>query len=280
MRLVIISGRSGSGKSICLEVLEDSGFYCIDNLPLKLLLQITEELNKDYENVAVSIDARTKAQFGTFSNIVNELKSRDIHCEIMYLDAANETLIKRFSSTRRKHPLSNSETSLAEALDYETKLLSSVSELANFRVETDNFTVHHFRDLLRHRILNKPTKLTVLFQSFSYKIGIPSDSDFVFDARCLPNPYWEIGLRDLTGLDKIVKDFFDNQTIVQALIKDIATFLQTWMVEFKNNDRTYLTISIGCTGGQHRSVYLTEALAQRFQNTIDEVQVRHKELKR
>lgn len=280
MRLIIISGRSGSGKSICLDVLEDLGFYCIDNLPLNLLPILTEQLKKKYMQIAVSIDARTAAEFDRFDSVILELKNNKVNCEIIYLDAADKTLIKRFSTTRRKHPLTTKTISLAEALQREDKLLLHIAKQADLHLETDNLTVHHFRDLLRSRVENKPSKLTVLFQSFSYKNGIPSDSDFVFDVRCLPNPYWEPDLRDKTGLDEPVRKFLQEQPTVKLLLNDLKSFLSDWIPQIKANDRTYLTISIGCTGGQHRSVYIVDCLAHAFEKNVDEIQIRHQEIQK
>lgn len=279
MRLIIISGRSGSGKSICLDVLEDLGFYCIDNLPLNLLPILTEQLKKKYTQIAVSIDARTAAEFDQFDSVIAELKNNQINCEVIYLDAADKTLIKRFSTTRRKHPLTTKIISLAEALQREDELLLHIAKQADLHIETDNLTVHHFRDLLRSRVENKPSKLTVLFQSFSYKNGIPSDSDFVFDVRCLPNPYWESELREYTGLDEPVRKFLQEQSTVKLMIDDIKSFLSDWIPQIKANDRTYLTISIGCTGGQHRSVYVVDYLAHAFEKNVDEIQIRHQEVR-
>jgi UPF0042 nucleotide-binding protein len=275
MRLIIISGRSGSGKSICLDVLEDLGFYCIDNLPLKLLPAMIDELQEQYKQIAVSIDARTAAEFDKIDDILQQLDKKNIKTEIYYLDARDKTLLTRFNSTRRKHPLTNKNTSLSEAIQKEHKLLLHISQKADLHLETDNYTVHHFRDLLRNRISNKPSKLTLLFQSFSYKIGIPSDSDYVFDVRCLPNPYWEMGLREYTGLDEPVKTFLSDQSPVKIMLKDIQKFLSDWIPQFKLSDRTYITIAIGCTGGRHRSVYIAECLAKIFESSADEIQIRH-----
>lgn len=187
-------------------------------------------------------------------------------------------MLKRFSTTRRKHPLTTKNISLAEALKLEHKLLLHVAKQANLHIETDNLTVHHFRDLLRHRVENKPSKLAVLFQSFSYKNGIPSDSDYVFDVRCLPNPYWESELRDFNGLDKPVREFLEQQPTVKLMLDDIKKFLSDWIPQIKANDRTYLTVSIGCTGGQHRSVYIVDCLAKAFEKNVDEIQIRHQEI--
>lgn len=278
MKLVIVSGRSGSGKSICLNVLEDLGFYCIDNLPLKLLIPLVEELKHNYQQIAVSIDSRTAADLEQFDSTVQELRNSKVECEIIYLDASDKVLIHRFSATRRKHPLTSKKVSLPEALVKENKLLMHIAKQADLHIETDNLTVHHLRDLLRNRILKQSSKLTLLFQSFSYKHEIPSNSDFVFDSRCLPNPYWEHNLRDKSGLDTEVQEYLAQQPTAKLLLTDIAKFLTTWIPQFKANDRTYLTISIGCTGGQHRSVYLVEQLARLFADSGDEIQTRHCEL--
>ena len=291
MRLVIISGRSGSGKSAALNVLEDLGFYCIDNLPLGLLPALTEQAQQQkhhsananevsLQNLAVSIDARNVAQDMTlFPKILRSIEQGPFKPEVLYLDANKETLMQRFSSTRRKHPLTNNETSLDEAIEHEQDLLHPISDLADLNLDTTRLSVHELRSLIKLRIFNKKTAdMALLFQSFGFKHGIPKDSDLVFDVRCLPNPYWDPMLRQFTGQDGVIVDFLGKEPTVNAMFKDISQFLQSWLPQFQLNNRTYMTVSIGCTGGQHRSVYMAERLLAHYQETYGNVQLRHREL--
>lgn len=281
MKLTIISGRSGSGKSVCLHVLEDLGYYCIDNLPVGLLPALVNQLRDYHTKVAVSVDARNlPADLDRFVNILDELKKTTAEYEIIYFDAEEATLIKRFSETRRKHPLSSEKTPLKEALQIESQMLEPIAQTADLRIDTTRFTVKQLYELIRERITPKSNKgLSLLFQSFGYKHGIPSDADFTFDVRCLPNPYWQPALRNLTGLDQEVIAYLQKQPLTEKLINDIKQFLLTWVPQFQSDSRNYMTIAIGCTGGQHRSVYIVEELAKHFRdsNTLN-VQIRHREL--
>jgi UPF0042 nucleotide-binding protein len=287
MKLKIISGRSGSGKSTALHVLEDMGYYCIDNLPAGLLPHLTEQIsprqNTDdpIQNIAVSIDARnTYTDFTEFPALLSRLESSgEVHCEVIYLDARSPTLIKRFSETRRKHPLSDKNTGLKEAIAMEKKRLSPIALRADLTIDTSTMTLHELRDLIKKRVGNAAVEgIALLFQSFGFKHGIPVDADFVFDVRCLPNPYWKPNLRSQTGLDKDVIDFLLEHNEVTAMFADIQAFLEKWLPSFQQNNRSYMTVAIGCTGGQHRSVYLCELLKDQFEKTLDNVQVRHREL--
>ena len=283
MKLTIISGRSGSGKSTVLHILEDRGYYCIDNLPASLLHSLANRVftgETDIPNVAVSIDARNiSADLEQVPNIVNDLKSKNLPTEIIFLDANSQTLMKRFNETRRKHPLSDERIGLKEAIDKESELLEPISAMANLSIDTGKMSLNKLRDLIKDRLVkNKEAGLALLFQSFGYKNGVPVDADIIYDVRCLPNPYWEHSLRALTGLDEAVIKFLNSKNEVQEMYSDISQFLQKWLPKFEGNNRSYITVAIGCTGGQHRSVYLCEKFANEFVESIRNVQVRHREL--
>ena len=285
MNLVIISGLSGSGKTIALHTLEDIGFYCIDNLPVGLLSGFASEVRDQHlisgDRVAVSIDARNHPQqLNRFPDIIAELKHRDTSCKILFLQAENSTLLKRFSETRRKHPLSGIDLPLADAIDKERKLLAPIAASADLLIDTSHTNLHQLRDLVRECLgEDKDAEFSLLLRSFGYKHGIPADADFVFDARCLPNPHWQANLRSLTGLDKDVVSFLEKETLVQELYNDLESFLSTWIPRFRSDNRSYLSIAIGCTGGQHRSVYLVDRLAKNLgKQAGDVVVVRHREL--
>lgn len=280
MKLTIISGRSGSGKSICLHVLEDLGYYCIDNLPISLLPALVEQISPHQKRVAVSIDARNvPADLHRFSHIIDDLKKMVSSYEIIFLDADEGTLLRRFSETRRKHPLSSEKIHLHEALQQESKLLEPIAQLADLRIDTTQRSVQQLREHVRDRITAKTNKsLSLLFESFGYKRGIPIDADFTFDVRCIPNPYWETSLRGLNGKDQPVIEFLQKQSQTKKLIADISHFLDSWLPYYGADNRSYMTIAIGCTGGQHRSVYVVEQLADHFRNQDYNIQIRHREL--
>jgi len=283
MKLTIISGRSGSGKSTVLHVLEDRGYYCIDNLPASLLSSLASRISSDatgIPNVAVSIDARNiSADLDKFPSIINELKNKSLPTEIVFLDANSQTLLKRFSESRRKHPLSSEAIGLKEAIDKESELLEAISIMASLSIDTSNMSLHQLRDTVKNRLLDdQQTTLALLFQSFGFKNGLPVDADIVYDVRCLPNPYWDNSLRSLTGLDDAVVGFLDSQEEVQEMCSDIENFLQKWIPSFESNNRSYITVALGCTGGQHRSVYMCEKLGEIFSTQGSNVQVRHREL--
>jgi len=283
MKLTIISGRSGSGKSTVLHVLEDRGYYCIDNLPASLLSALANRISSDatgIPNVAVSIDARNiSADLEKFPSIINDLKNISLPTEIVFLDANSQTLLKRFSESRRKHPLSSAAIGLKEAIDKESELLEPISLMASLSIDTSNMSLHQLRDTVKNRLLDdQPITLALLFQSFGFKNGLPVDADIVYDVRCLPNPYWDNSLRSLTGLDDAVVAFLDSQEEVREMCSDIENFLQKWLPSFESNNRSYITVALGCTGGQHRSVYMCEKLGQIFSKQSSNVQVRHREL--
>ena len=287
MKLVIISGRSGSGKSSALNMLEDLDFYCIDNLPAGLLPALAKQAidadhHADHSNVkiAVSIDARNiPTELSRFPQLIAEIPD-EVDTNIIYLDANNSTLIKRFSETRRKHPLSNEHMSLKEAIETESLLLDSISAMADLSIDSSTLSLHELRQLIGDRVGGKlSSDMSLLFQSFGFKRNIPIDSDLVFDVRCLPNPYWNTELREFTGQDQPVIDFLKGNDDVQAMIADITQYLENWLPKFRDAKRSYTTVSIGCTGGKHRSVFIAEALHKHFSEPNNVVQVRHREFK-
>ncbi len=286
IKLVIISGRSGSGKSSALAALEDQGFYCIDNLPATLLTHLVDSFsenrnNEELRSLAVSIDARNiPGELANFPSIYRTLKNNNrLQCDVIYLDADHETLLKRFSETRRRHPLSNNESSLDEAISKEAEVLGSIADLADMRVDTSRLSLHELRSLIRERVAGKQRhELSLQVESFGFKKGVPIDADFVFDVRCLPNPYWDEKLRVFTGRDQPVIDFLAQSAMVADMQNDISGFIQRWLPIFEEGNRSYLTVAIGCTGGQHRSVYLSEAIARSFAGHTASVQIRHREL--
>ena len=285
MNLVIISGLSGSGKTVALHTLEDEDYYCVDNLPLGLLPEfvnrVIDRTIQPYDNIAVGIDARSASHdLRRFSEIIKPIRELDINIEVIYLQAELGTLIKRFSDTRRRHPLTRKGLPLAEAIEIEKNLLSDIASGSDLFIDTTFTNVHQLRDLIKHQVAGRERKngLSVLFQSFGFKHGTPTDSDFVFDVRCLPNPHWEQTLRPLTGLDQEVIDFLQDHEEVLKMRNYIRDFLHTWIPKFEQQNRYYLTISIGCTGGQHRSVYIAQQLSDDFRNKVDTVSIRHREL--
>ena len=283
MKLVIVSGLSGSGKSIALHTLEDLGYYCIDNLPTGLLSALAMELNqapRPIDNAAVGIDARNLPQgLQQFNRIIDQLHMQNIQSEILFLTCEADTLIKRFSETRRRHPLSNERLSLAEAIEFERRLLEPIAERADLFIDTSNSTIHQLRDLVHQRVqYRQRSRLSLLFESFGYKSGVPTDADFVFDVRCLPNPHWQQNLRPLTGRDEKVIVYLEGEPQVKQMCSELCAFLERWIPAFEADNRSYLTVAIGCTGGQHRSVYLAERLQRHFQDRYPDVACRHREL--
>lgn len=283
MKLTIISGRSGSGKSTVLHILEDRGYYCIDNLPASLLPALADKVASGAtgtSNVAVSIDARnSSSDLEQVPSIISSLKAQSYPTEVIFLDANSQTLLKRFSESRRKHPLTSGSIGLKEAIDKESDLLEAISVMATLSINTSSMSLHELRDTIKNRLVeNKETGLALAFQSFGFKNGIPVDADMVYDVRCLPNPYWDTALRGLTGRDIPVIEFLNKQSLVTEMLDDISQYLTKWLPSFESNNRSYMTVGIGCTGGQHRSVYLCEQLGKRFTGITTNVQVRHREL--
>jgi len=282
MRLVVISGRSGSGKSTALNALEDMGFSCIDNLPVGLLPALFEnQATSDKPlQLAVGIDARNILDdLEDFPEILARLKQSGVNYEVIFLDARTSSLIQRFSETRRKHPLSSDQLDLRQAIARERELLDPIISISNRVVDTSTMSLYQLRDLITSQISpDTRDDLSLLFQSFGFKRGVPIDADFVFDVRCLPNPYWEPELRNLTGNDQPVMDFLATQPDVKAMLDDIGRFLEHWLPHYRCNSRSYLTVAVGCTGGQHRSVYIGNKLREKFADFSSNVLVRHREL--
>ena len=284
MKLLIVSALSGSGKSIALDTLEDCGYYCIDNLPLTLLedfinhVMINDE--KTYAKTAIGIDARNQLEsLANFSESLKLIRQKGIDCEIIFMQAEESTLLKRYSETRRRHPLTSYNIPLREALKIEKEMLTPIAKHANVLIDTSRTHYHQLRELIRDQIGERDFRhISLQFQSFGFKHGVPLDADFVFDARSLPNPYWIPELRSFTGKEKPVSEFLKEQPLVGEFFQDITSFLERWIPRFEAEGRSYLTVAIGCTGGQHRSVYLVDALVEHFKSPIVNVIVRHREL--
>jgi UPF0042 nucleotide-binding protein len=284
MRIIVVSGLSGSGKSIALQTLEDLNYYCVDNLPITLLNPFAQNLlareNTLFQTTVVGIDARNFLdELQNFPIILSELRRNGFSVEILFLQAADEVLLKRYSETRRKHPLSIEGVPLLEAIRQERRLLESIAAHADLVIDTSHTNVYELRELVRTRLHDTPQgSLSILFESFGFKNGNPADADFIFDVRCLPNPHWEPHLRALTGLDEKVVEFLNKQPEVTDMIKDLQQLLERWIPCFEKSTRSYLTVAIGCTGGQHRSVFIAEALVNHFSKTRRNVMKRHREL--
>ena len=283
MELLIISGRSGSGKSTALHQLEDEGYYCIDNLPVSLLPALVKEAGGDaykhFRGTAVCIDARNAwMDLKNFSTIMKSLPA-SVNTKVLFLDAQDNALTKRFSETRRRHPLSDELTPLADAIEKERELLEPISSTATLVLDTSKMTLYDLRDAIKARLVeDDAATMSVLIQSFGFKHGVPGDADLVYDVRMLPNPHWVSNLRLLTGRDVAVKDFLEEQPLTEELYADISGFLNTWLPRYRDSNRSYITIALGCTGGQHRSVYLAERLFREYQEQLPQVHLRHREL--
>ena len=277
MQLVLISGLSGSGKSIALNVLEDASFYCVDNLPATLLTETVAFLQAaGYAKVAVTVDARSGGALAELPASVRALKARGVDVRLLFLDAKNETLIKRFSETRRRHPLADGSATLDEAIARERDSLAEVGEIGH-RIDTSDLAPNTLRAWIKDLVQVDRSGMTLLFESFGFKQGIPLDADLVFDVRCLPNPFYDPKLRPRTGLDREVVTFLEALPQVGRMLGDIGDFIARWLPEFVRDNRAYLTVALGCTGGQHRSVYFAERLARRFEGQAP-VLVRHRQL--
>lgn len=283
MHLVIVSGLSGSGKSTALHVLEDVGFNCIDNLPVSLLPALVAQIQihkEDNQRFAIGIDVRNAWQdLSIFPSMIETLKEAHLPFSVLFLDAQASVLIQRFSETRRKHPLSDKHTNLKEAITAEQHLLEPIRDSADQIIDTSHLNLHELRDLVKERVVGRhESTMAILFESFGFKHGVPVNADLVYDARCLPNPHWKPQLRPLTGKDQEVIDFLEEQADVKEMYQDIEQYLARWLPRYQANNRSYITIAIGCTGGQHRSVYLSERLQQHFDQFYSDVQVRHRDI--
>lgn len=284
-RLAIITGLSGSGKSVALHTLEDEGYYCIDNLPGNLLTDLLDKLLATrlelYERLAIGIDMRSEQRSADgLLQLLQDLRARDdIDVDVLFLDTDRSTLVTRFSETRRRHPLSTRDLPLISAIDQEARLLDNVKAEADLVVDTSALNLHELRDCIRTYLLNtSSSSMSLIFQSFGFKHGTPASTDFMFDVRCLPNPHWQPDLRPFTGLDEPIITFLEQQPEVLRMQAEIRDFLTRWLPLFEAENRAYLTVSIGCTGGRHRSVYLTATLAAHFDALMENVSIRHREL--
>ncbi|MFT4518938.1 MAG: UPF0042 nucleotide-binding protein [Halioglobus sp.] len=283
MRLIIISGRSGSGKSTALNQLEDEGFYCIDNLPISLLPALVEKTSREeyqlYQGTAVCIDARNAWMDLTNFREILESLPESVDTQILFLDAQELSLIQRFGETRRRHPLSSETVPLAEAIDKERDILEAIFSSASLVLDTSLMTIYELRDAIKQRLLGTTAgSMSILFQSFGFKRGLPADADLIYDVRMLPNPHWVKELRVKTGLDEEVRHFLAEQPMTDELYHDISHYLDSWLPRYREGNRSYMTIAVGCTGGQHRSVYLADRLYQHYRNEYPAVHVRHREL--
>lgn len=284
MRLIIVSGLSGSGKSVALHALEDLGFYCIDNIPAALLGGLLEQTvaahDKLYDDMAVGVDARSRAvDLESLPDLIHSLKKKGFRCEIIFVDAEDQVLLKRYRETRRPHPLRTEGMSLQDAIGKERELLSSITYSADLVIDTTNSSIYDLRDSITQRVAERPAdELSIQLESFGFKHGVPFDADFVFDVRCMPNPYWEPSLRAMNGKDHAIREFLSGHEVTESLYADIISFLRNRIPEHIEHQRNYLTVAIGCTGGQHRSVYMVERIVSELQQDYPHIIVRHNEL--
>lgn len=284
MEILVISGRSGSGKTSALNLLEDEGFTCIDNLPISLLPALIEQIrgrsNADETRLAIGIDARNiDSDLGALPKMFQSVQQASDSLKILYLDSARDVLLRRFSETRRKHPLTNSDTGLNEAISEEDIILAPLAALADVTIDTTNLSLHELRSAVKRQVVGDNTQgIAITLTSFGFKFGVPVDADFMFDVRCLPNPYWDTSLRNKSGQESEVIHFLENDPLVQAMCAQIEAFALQWIPEFEKNNRSYLNIAIGCTGGMHRSVYLANTLTHRLRKHFKNVQTRHRQL--
>ena len=282
---MIVSGLSGSGKSIALQTLEDLDFYCVDNLPMDLLPAFAESMHATEEfvtqRIAIGIDARnSRENLDNFEKIVKQIRSFPLTVQVLFLRCTDDILLQRYSETRRRHPLSKGNRPLGEAIRHERQLMTPVAEIADLIIDTSHTNVHELRHLIKdHLPGGAEQSISLLFTSFGYKHGVPADADFVFDVRCLPNPYWVPGLRASTGRDPNVVQYLEQHEQVAEMLGDLQEFLSRWIPRFESGTRSYLTVAIGCTGGLHRSVYVAEALASYFIGQSRRVSTRHRELR-
>ena len=283
MRLIVVSGHSGAGKSVALRVLEDLGYYCVDNLPVNLLDAFVQSVSESKQNVAVSIDIRNIPKKLNELNTTLEKLKAELDVTVLFLDANKETLLTRYSETRRIHPLSlgSQSLSLDQAIELEQTILMPLKEHADLVLNSSGQSLHDLSETVRMRVEGRDRKdLVMVFESFGFKYGLPSDADYVFDVRFLPNPHWEPALRPLTGLDGPIGAFLEQHQSVLDLKYQIESFIETWLPMLEKNNRSYLTVAIGCTGGKHRSVYLTQKIGEYFANKGQQVQIRHTSLEK
>jgi RNase adapter protein RapZ len=284
MKLVIVSGLSGAGKTVALKQYEDLGYYCIDNLPLQLVGPISRRAQRSaderYDKLAIGVDARdSPKEIARFPRYLERLRERGIETRVVFLRAEDGVLLQRYSETRRRHPLAVGDISLAEAIRMEQDLLAPIAHLADATIDTTNKNLHELREEIQAQVPGGGSgSLTVQLESFGYRNGLPDDADFVFDVRCLPNPHWEPTLRKLTGRDAAVGAWLERHPGVQRMTRDLLAFLERWLPEYRKQDRAYLTVAVGCTGGQHRSVYIVERLAEALRPHYEQLSVRHREL--
>lgn len=281
LRLIIVSGLSGSGKSVALHVLEDLGYYCIDNIPAALLKSAVHEVHsgegRAAELLAVGVDARNRPQdLEALPGLIADLREQGVRTEIVFLHASDDVLLQRYSESRRRHPLATHGAELRMAIEAERKILARINDAADLIIDTSRTSIYELADAIRERVdRRKSESLSVLIESFGFKHRIPADADFVFDTRCLPNPYWSAALRGLTGLDQEVIEFLDAEDDFNAMYEDIVAFLNRWIPRFEDAHRGYLTIAIGCTGGQHRSVHMAEKIAAELRKKHEPILTRH-----
>ena len=284
MKFVVVSGLSGSGKSSALHLLEDEGYICIDNLPVNMLPELIRQFQSDSQKhqkrLAIGIDARNiNSDLSQVQSVIEKVKNEDDTFNVIYLHTNLQILLKRYSETRRRHPLSDENTNVSQAIAKETQILQPIISIADKVIDTSELSLHQLRSLVKKSIVGKETKgTTILLTSFGFKFGLPVDADIVFDVRCLPNPHWHAELRPYTGKDEPVIEFLKSDDKVISMINDIYQFVEKWVPSYEENNRSYLTIAIGCTGGQHRSVFICEQLAQKVKQIKSDVQIKHHQL--
>lgn len=281
MKLYVITGRSGSGKSTVLHALEDGGFQCIDNFPVPLIVRLVDDSfsRDDLANIAVSVDARSStSDLSQLPNILQEITSEEFRPRLVFLDASGAVLVKRFDETRRRHPLERVGVDLRQAIESESKLLVHLAEVADLKIDTTEYTMHDLVNVTKERLIeSNEQQVSLLFRSFAYRKGVPVDADYVFDLRCLPNPHWVPELRAMSGREQRVQEFFEEREDVNQFYQQIVDFLTCWLPRFERQNTAYLTVALGCTGGRHRSVYMAEKLAEAFKSTYPHVLIRHRD---
>ncbi|MDE2272381.1 MAG: RNase adapter RapZ [Xanthomonadaceae bacterium] len=282
IRMVVLTGLSGAGKTVALRAFEDLGFYCVDNLPTTLLPSLYRALTDGGRGlprgIAVGVDVRSKGDLERLPEALSALAEAGADAELVFLESSDEVLLKRYASTRRRHPLSEDGRSLVDAITEERRRLRPLLAIANRSIDTSDSNVHQLRRRIATDFGATDGGLTLMFESFAYGRGLPPDCDFVFDARCLPNPHWDPRLRPFSGKDAPVREFLDGQGLVVQYLADIRRFLDAWLPRFESEDKGYVTVAIGCTGGRHRSVYLAERLAEHYRTGRDQVLTFHREL--